>query len=258
MAYVVPQAPSAGYMPANGGSIYHQPPAFGTGSVNLEIVNPHTIRNISGHVFNITFADTNLTYLPANAAKTVTYLHNTTSYTVVDQTASDTLVSKSPIVPEGQPPLFDGMRVNFVNDTTRLAVEDSAFGWNSATLLKAYPYTADVFNLGGQLPSYYDPTDYQIVFSQNVGVDTSTAVPLYGLTAQPVNFRIRNLTNGGYAKFAYSQVINNLLSPPTKNIVIIIIPSYSGSTPNFGWYVSFKGDTTLQLPTSNSAPTLIR
>ncbi|MCL4509901.1 MAG: hypothetical protein M1470_02375 [Bacteroidetes bacterium] len=253
VAYVVPQAPTAGYMPANGGAIYHRPPVYGTGSVNLGIVNPRTLRTINGHVFDITFNDTNLTYVPANAAKSVTYLHNTTSYTVVDVTAGDTLLSNSPIQQVGQPPLFDGMRVGFINDTTQLALSDSAFGWNSASLQKSYPYTTDVFNLGGQLPSLYDPTDYQIQFSHNMGVDTSTAVPLYGLTAQPVNFRIKNLVTGQYAKFAYAQVINSLLTPPTKNIVIIIVPSFTGSNPNFGWYVSFKGDTTIQLPLSDSA-----
>ncbi len=254
VAYVTPQAPMAGYMPANGGSIYHETPTYGTGSVDLQIVNPQALRTIDGHVFNITFSDTSVSYTPQNQSKTATYLHDTQSYTVTDVTAGDTLIANAPIDQLGeQPPLFDGMRATFNNDSTQLATSDSSFGWNSPALAKAYPYEAGVFTLGGLLPSTYDPSDYQLVFSQNVGVDTSTAVPADGLTAQPVNFRIKNLTTGGYAKFAYAQVVNDLLSPPTKNLVIIIIPSFTNGKPNFGWYVSFKGDTTIQLPSSNTA-----
>ncbi len=257
VAYVVPQAPSAGYMPANGGSIYHQPPAYGTGSVNLEIVNPYTIRGINGHVFNITFKDTTYSYTPSASPFPVIYLKNTESYIVVDKTTGDTLIGNAEINPSGQPPLFDGMRVNFNNDTTQLAVGDSAFGWNSASLSKSYPYTADVFTNGGKLPTIYDPSDYQIQFNQGI-VDTSMAVtpsalPPFGIPAFPVNFRVKDLTTGQFVKFAYMPVTNNLLTPPRKYYVIITIPSFTNGNPNFGWYVRFSGDTTLQLPRSSSA-----
>ena len=252
VAYVTPQAPMAGYMPANGGKIYHEPPVYGTGSVSLHIVDNRALRSVDNHVFHVVFSDSALTYLPQGAANTVTYLHQTSSYSVIDNTTGDTLIRNAPIdQTEEQPPVFDGMRVTFVNDSTQLASSDSTFGWNTSALAKKYPYSADVFTLGGQLPAIYDPSSYQIVFSATPGVDTSTAVPLYGLQAVPVNFRIKNLTTGGYAKFAYTQVVNNLLSPPTKDIVIIIIPSFTKGSPNFGWYVSFTGDTTSQLPTTN-------
>ena len=254
VAYVVPQAPMAGYMPANGGAIYHEAPAYGTGSVNLQIVDSRSIRSVNGHVFHVTFNDSTVTDSLPGATEPTTYLHQTDSYTVIDQTANDTLLDKIPIDQGGeQPPLFDGMRVTFANDTTQLAVSDSGYGWNTAALTKAYPFKVDIFNDGGQLPNLYDPSDYQMVFSPYTGVDTSTAVPSLGLQAVPVNFRIKNLTTGGYVKFAYAQVVNNLLTPPTKNIVIITIPSFTNGNPNFGWYVSFKGDTTFQLPNTDSA-----
>lgn len=257
VAYVVPQAPMAGYMPANGGAIYHETPAYGTGSVNLQIVNPRTIRNVDGHVFQITFGDSNYTYTPSNAVYPVTYLDNTGSYTVVDKTTGDTLISNGTMDPSTQPTLFDGMRVSFNNDSTQLAVGDSAFGWNSSSLAKTYPYDAGVFTNGDQLPSYYDPFDYQIQFNQNT-VDTSYAVadtilPPFGIPATPVNFRVKNLTTGKYVPFVFLAVTNTLLTPPKKYYVIITIASFTGGTPNFGWYVRFNGDTTLQLPQNDNA-----
>ena len=257
VAYVVPQAPMAGYMPSNGGKIYHEAPNYGTGSVTLNIVNPLALRTVDNHVFDITFNDTDVTYTPSGDPFSITYLDNTASYTVVDKTTGDTLIDNGQINPSGQPPLFDGMRVNFNNDTTQLAVGDSSFGWNSASLTKAYPYTADVFTNGGTMPSVYDPSDYQIQFSPNT-VDTSmavppTALPPFGIPAYPVNFRVKDLTTGQYAKFAYAAVTNTLLTPPKKYFVIITIPSVTNGKPNFGWYVRFSGDTTLQLPRSDSA-----
>ncbi len=257
VAYVVPQAPMAGYMPANGGKVYHEPPVYGTGSVELHIVNSRDLRAVDGNVFQITFGDSTYTYTPPQQPFSVTYLHNTASYTIVDKTTGDTLVDKGPVSEETQATLFDGMRLSFLNDTTQLAVSDSAYGWNSAGLKKAYPFTAGVYTNGGQMPSLYDPSDYQIQFSPTV-VDTSLAVspsalPPFGIPAYPVHFRVKDLSTGQYAKFAYVPVTNTLLTPPRKYYVIIIVPSFTNGNPNFGWYVRFEGDTTLQLPTSSSA-----
>ncbi len=253
VAYVVPQAPVAGYMPANGGTIYHETPTYGTGTASLEVVDPLSLRAIDGNVFHIIFNDTTISYTPNGAALPVIYPYSTASYSVVDVTSGDTLISDNPLDQSGQPPVFDGMRVSFVNDSTQLALSDSAFGWNSPALAEEYPYSISVFNLGGTTPSLYDPSDYRIQFSDHI-VDTSMAVPSYGLPATPVNFTVKNLTTGQDAQFAYAPVYNRLLSPPVKYIDIITIPSFTGGNPNFGWYVKFNGkDTTLELPKSDSA-----
>ncbi len=257
VAYVVPQAPAAGYMPANGGKIFHESPGYGTGSVTMGVVDPIAVRSVDNHVFDITFTDTNVTTTPSGQPFPVTYLDQTRSYTVVDKTAGDTLITNGQVAPAGQAPLFDGMRVSFSDDTTQLATSDSAFGWNSPSLKAAYPYTTDVFTNGGQLESIYDPSDYQIQFNSNI-VDTSYAVPPsalppFGVPSFPVNFRVKDLTTGQYAKFAYMPVTNTLLTPPKKYYVIITIPNFTNGSPNFGWYVRFSGDTTMQLPRNDSA-----
>lgn len=249
VASVVPNAPMAGYMPATGGPIYHEPPAYGTGSAALNISVSSQLRSLSGHSLQIVFTDSDITTQPAGAPAPVTYLNTTTSYSILDLTSHDTVLDDLTIDASQTSPVFSGMTVTFKNDTTSLAVNDSSFGWNQDSLNNSYPFTVGLFNLGGALSTVYDPSDYQIEFGSAV-VDTSLAYAALGLTAQPVNFRVKNLTTGQYAEFCYAVVNNKLTNPPKTSLDIIFVPRISKGKPVFGWYVSFTGSIGIRLPGS--------
>ncbi|MCX6120645.1 MAG: hypothetical protein NTX44_03370 [Ignavibacteriales bacterium] len=249
VAYVMPNAPMAGYMPATGGLIYHNAPLYGTGTASLNIVASSQLRSLSGHNLQIVFNDSDITTRPANAPGLVTYLNNTTSYSVIDLTSRDTILNNLTIDESQTSTVFAGMTITFMNDSTRLVVSDSSFGWSQDSLNSSYPYIVDLFNLGGALPTNYDPSDYQIEFGGTI-VDTSLSYAVLGLTAQPVNFRVKNLTTGQYSKFCYAVVNNRLTNPPKTNIDIIIVPRITNRNPVLGWYVSFSGKLGIQLPSS--------
>ncbi len=250
-AYAVPQAPVAGYSVDNGGVLMRQEPSVGTGYVVLNIVNPRDLITVNGHTINVTFKDTSYTYKPSGSSNDSTLLNITSSYNVYDATAQDTLVKNNHIL-TGETDLFNGMRLTFHNDKTALNKSDSSFGWSSKELAAKYStYTVDEFNLPQfRLQAVQDPSDFQIQFNDK-NVDTSISYPIVGFDATPVNFRVKNLTQNKYVKFAFAPILDQTVKPAVQRYLIAIVSGYNGTKPNFSWYLRVDVDSSVALPNNS-------
>jgi hypothetical protein len=190
---VKPEAPSAGYTPADfeDGAILAGPNNTAQGTIAYKIIDPNEVK--ANNRYKITFVDT----LSANDLST------THGFTLVDETADKILLEDHPLVggSEGLP-IIDGFQLSFANNPEELALNEETSGWSrsgiNAIIFRAYSYADQPVRLMAG--------DFEIVFSE-VGIDTSK---LYyrgdeEMPPIPVNFTIVNTTTNRPVDFAFRE-----------------------------------------------------
>ena len=192
---VVPSPPSAGFVDAGilGDKIDHISGAS-SGEIYLEILDPQMVKD--AHTYRVSFEDT----LYLNQQGLAGYDTNTTkSYFLVDVTnesAPDTIVNNSEILPESDADVIDGFRLTF-NNVDALGYNRTLSGWNTDSV-----WTFDVaryytFNVVGSMLAY----DYRVVFTESIS-DTSldlcmrtlpngACFPGFSQPSRPVNFKVQ-------------------------------------------------------------------
>lgn len=117
---------------------------------------------------------------------------------------------------------FDGLRLIFQNDwDIALAREASRSGWTNPETAYEYSFRViDTYFGTDRLLGLEHPSDYRIEFADEV-VDTSTAMPEYFVPAIPVNFRVKNVTDGAYLNFIFNDLDRNRFISPFDEIWLI-------------------------------------
>ena len=194
VAVVRPEAPAAGYIPADFdlSQIKRLPGTVTSGIITYEIVNPADIK--ADNTYRITFNDTTLQNLNYPATK---------NFNFVNVTTGDTLLKESTLFQDGEKlPLMDGFILSFYNNPEMLGLNENNSGWSRTGI---YPFRVSPFNLLKQ-PVELMAADFKIIFGE-VGVDTSTTYYRGSteLPAIPVNFTILNTSLHEKVKFAFRE-----------------------------------------------------
>ncbi len=187
-----PEAPSAGFIPANMDTARLLAGGTANGRVGFEMINPDSIKD--KHTYRITFEDT-LDVVSSRytlATKSVSLLDVTDApVTLVDRVPFTDLTLKLPVV--------DGYIVKLANQPG-LDVNTAQSGWNREGIndfeFEAFKYSR---TMGVPVAS-----DYRIEFGE-VGMDTSTYAEISRtrkLDAIAVNFQILNTTRNEKIDFA--------------------------------------------------------
>jgi len=188
-AVVVPNAPAAGYTPPEIlGDQQHVSSGIGTGSMQVNVLNPEEI--VNGAAYSVKFASDTLRY----SYKTKSY-DVIRSYQGVDSTVLAGIDSAFFGAGKMSQP-FDGISLSIMNDTT-VSLDIRNSGWVTGKSNANLMLTQDVSSNGAKWPA-----DYEIQFYDH-NVDTSF-IKQSQYVIMPVNFRIKNITEGHYVKFAMS------------------------------------------------------
>lgn len=187
-AVVVPNAPVAGYVPPQiQGDIKHVTEGAGTGSLQINIIDPRVV--LEGAQYTIEF----------NSSDDYP-LYYTRSYRVIKtfEGVTDTIltVDSTYFGADRISPPFDGMALTVLNDTT-VAIIDTLTGWmigNSNLIVYPFPDATPIRGIPW-------PADYEITF-YDTPQDTTyiQSPPLY--RRFPVNLKVWNKTEGKYSKVA--------------------------------------------------------
>ncbi|MGB9773854.1 MAG: hypothetical protein ACPL4I_07560 [Bacteroidota bacterium] len=237
-AVVIPNAPTAGYVPPGSTPLVRKGTAYGTGSVYLSVLNPRAVKD--GHTYEVVFKDTS--YVGKSVTgKDSLVLKVTKAYSVVDVTASsnpDTVVRWSTsLVGEGD--LFDGVRLTFLNDQLARDITNPNYGWTQGSTNIPPKFDFYMFSAGFVKGVEY-PADYIISFYDDV-VDTSMAYPRLGLPAQPVKYKVFNVTENRYVKTIFNhQPADSLFKTPQHDFIAFYEPILPGKD-TLTWSVTFDG-----------------
>ncbi len=239
---VTPTEPAAGYVPPTLGNIQHVE-GTSTGKIDYEIIDLNKIKD--GHVYKITFEDTLKLASNPNVPDTLT----TKSFTLIDSTASDTLIYKSEnLDADYEQPITDGFRLTFENED-RVELNKSESGWNNGNI-QNYVFEKTVSR-------YYEengsekPNDYLIIFSDSVGFGRSDSV-VYGRRTWPpqdVNFRVFNISENKFIDFGFLEIdttggSGHFSALGTSRDRIIFRERNSQDSLVTTWWVYMDGDTT--------------
>ncbi len=261
VAYVVPEAPTAGYVGPDVPNMLLRAPgtqSFGTGQVFLNVLKPSLVPN---KTFRVTFADSVPNYVPI-----------TTGYNVIDysdSTAPDTLL-RAPLVPnetngDYDNYVFDGMYLTF-NNSWGVTPVDSLSGWNRSYALSNLRYKGPVafpLQSGFKDVGIAYPRNYIIVFDSTL-VDSSTQFALQKtsggtqtIPAVPVNFRVYDADTHqrvGCMFVPFPSKIRPLgfVVPNSQIVLLQNLKTRSGAdTTVVTWYYTFSGnDSTYHIPTA--------
>ncbi len=187
-AVVVPNAPVAGYVPPQiQGDIKHVSEGVGSGSLQLNILDPRIVLDGAQYSIEFTSSDDYPLYHTKSYKVIKTYNGVTDTMMTVDSTYFGF---------ERISPPFDGMAVTVLNDTL-VTIIDTLTGWlvgNSNLLVYPFPDATPVRGIPW-------PADYEITF-YDTPQDTCyiQSPPLY--RRFPVNLKIWNKTEGKYSKVA--------------------------------------------------------
>ncbi len=262
-AYVIPRAPSAGYVGPNVPNLFAPAPGyslFGTGKAYLHVVDPERVPD---KTFRIGFADTLNGILPV-----------TTGYYIIDFTNSstpDTLMfygtaqvplNSTQVEGDRDKYTFDGMYVTVDNDWT--VKYDTASGWNRTYAKPNFKYTFSPFQFNdvAETGTVY-PEDYTFVFdSSKTDTSTNLVITYQGspltIAKENTNFRVLDPHTGGLVPYALLEpdcISDNIgcgvLSADDIVILLAKAKTKSGAdTTLITWSLTPVGaDTTNHLPT---------
>ncbi len=258
-AYIVPQAPVAGYVRPDVPNLLPPAPGvipFGTGTVYLRVVDPRAVPN---KTYRVTFADTvqNFTQI-------------TQEFQVIDYTNQNSpkTLLKVPLKPgqeisDFDKYSFDGMLVT-VNNSWVVALIDSLSGWNKTYKQSNYRIDFETFNFATitQKGVTY-PRDYNVVFD-SVLVDTSRDLSVFdqnsGWVTIPktrTNFKILDARIGDRVPYAFLEPNPSPVKPDgffTANDLVIFLQNVKTNqgkdTTIITWTLSPLGaDTVNHIPT---------
>lgn len=235
--YITPGVRPAGYNPAEIKSLNKSEGFIGTGSIAVEIVDDQAI--INNHPYQVAFEDSgaerftknwslidlltpDTVYVPENdktyivdplttielPAGTDTVYVNGLPFAVLDNSYTgtyDTLVNKSTKY-TGFTPIRHGFRVQLYNDNViKLDTSKSGFVGGISEPV-SYSFSLILDPQHPQFNGFSLPNDYSIEFYETI-VDTSLEIhsPSGNFPAQPVNFKVKNLTENKYIDFFYNK-----------------------------------------------------
>jgi len=230
-AVVVPNAPSAGYIPPEGAGELTHIQGHATGDVHSLIINPRDVRD--NRTYRVEFADTAITRI-------------TTGYHVLDVTdraSADTLVYDERIF-TGETRFFDGLRLVF-NNHWESRYADTLSGWMDGNIWEGMTYRMAIFDAtvrGQRVRGVRNPADYEIEFFDEV-VDTSIVHPVLGGTAQPLNFQVRNVTDGTKPKVRFSDITDQI----SRSVTLVLIEEIEGED-RITWRIPLTGSPSMELP----------
>jgi len=176
-AVVTPNAPSAGYVPAEiDGDLSSVTSGIGTGSISVNILNSNEIKE--GASYKVLFQ-----------SEGVTSDYVTTQYKIISTIGSDVdtavTVSADDIGGSAASPPFDGMTVTVSNDTA-VSVDVNESGWLVGESNLTIAITPDSSSPAKNVKW---PSDYQIKWYDQ----TVSETPFFNL---PINFAVSDITNG--------------------------------------------------------------
>ncbi len=221
---VVPNAPSAGYVPPEGaGKIEHvEGPA--TGEVYSVVINPREVKD--NHTYRVEFTDTTLSRL-------------TESYRVIDitdQLAPDTLLSNARTF-IGETAFFDGLQLSF-NNNWEVRYLSANSGWSDDQSFPHFTYNLAIVEMvdifGQTVRGVRNPADYEIEFFDEV-VDTSIDYPSLGVVAEPLYFKIRNIIDGTEPDVLYF----SFKADEFRQTTIALMEEFDGE-PRLTWVIDFR------------------
>ena len=198
VAIVRPEAPSAGYVPADIDTIEAVSILKPSGYFTYRIIDPAMVKD--NHRYRITFEDTIRAGSVAEGDTLSTKSWTLADVTYEDQGVIDTLIDQSQKLSlYDEQPIVDGFQL-MIHNTKYIAIDRSRSHWNRDSL---YTISFKVFKYGFVTGTMY-PSDYLIIFDE-VGVDTSTyfQVRRVDLNPKPVNFRVYNLSTSRFIDFAF-------------------------------------------------------
>ncbi|MFN3873360.1 MAG: hypothetical protein ACK4R9_10190 [Ignavibacterium sp.] len=187
-AVVVPNAPVAGYVPPQiQGDIKHVSEGVGTGSLQLNILDPRTV--LEGAQYSIEFNSSDDYPLYHSKSYKIIKTYNGVTDTIL--TVDSTYFGIERISPP-----FDGMAITVLNDTV-VTIIDTLTGWligNSNLIVYPFPDATPIRGIPW-------PADYEITF-YDTPQDTCyiQSPPLY--RRFPVNLKVWNKTEGKFSKIA--------------------------------------------------------
>jgi len=199
VAIVRPEAPSAGYKPAEMESgIIPGPNNTATGTINYTIYDNTNIKN--NHQYQITFKD-------SLSGTGVTATKSTKSFTLVNTTTNDTLIYDHSLEggAEGLP-IVDGFQLSFANNPEKLEVDMDRSGWNTPGIPE-FRFRPE----NRAKPEDLYTSDFKIAFRD--APDPSLPKPIFyykGSSSKlyepiPVNFEVISLKENKNIPFAFRE-----------------------------------------------------
>jgi hypothetical protein len=195
---VRPEAPAAGFIPAGNlmDSIQHSS-GDGTGRIFAEVIDPLTVKD--GHTYTMTFEDDGK------------FQPTTTAMNIIDLSSGagvpDTLIRHQKNITLDAY-LFDGIKVTVLNDW-QIQSDVANVKWRDSTRNILLPDLAHGVGWTRAAQGFAQgvayPAHYQLEIG-NAGADTSAGIAVFTMPNdphQPVNFRIKNITENRYVKFNF-------------------------------------------------------
>ncbi len=218
-AEVTPNASVAGYVPPQiVGNLSKVSSGLGTGSINVQVLNPQTISN--GAQYKILFNANGSIPNYRTSTYSIVKSYNGKTDTLESDVDATTFGSNVYSIP------FDGMVFAFNNDTT-VSINDTLTGWYVGSSNLNLSVIPD--NTSPSLDVKW-PTDYQMEF-----FDHTVATTPYNKI--PVNYVITDLNTGDTVK---SEIIDNDKSKTltTGDDIIMIQPV--GSQTKYSWRIHYQ------------------
>jgi len=246
---VTPSPEPAGYLPAEVSAFDHIS-GSATGDISIDVVDPATVKDRNTYL--ITFADT--VYESGSTTRPDTLRTKWFNLFNVTAADTDTVLWQNPnFSAEDEVPLTDGFQLQFSNED-RVRFSGTESEWRETNEVKV-GFSMRVHQLGFSLGEPY-PSDYEIEIGE-VGIDTSEAVGSFDvgttLPAKPVNFRVKNLSQGRYIDFAFWEL--DTTGGPGRITVneeesdrIIFIDSTETDSAKVTWQFSLLWDSTAAQP----------
>ncbi|MEA3286056.1 MAG: hypothetical protein U9Q77_01585 [Candidatus Marinimicrobia bacterium] len=215
-AVVVPNAPSAGYIPGKTSDVEHI--GLATGAYDVSVMVPDSIAD--DHEYEITFTDTTLGRYTASVS-----IHDLTDDVLIHHvTPYDEFVLSSEII--------KGMQFDLFNDSAEVAETKWLVGNSNIEIETELLWSPKSIPL---------PEDFEIrVYTANT--DTSYN-PLIFLRT-PVNFQVWNTTRNEQWDFEFSEAIHKD-STLNGGDRIVIVFNAQGFLFNTAWEFYFRDDTSM-------------
>lgn len=186
-AVVKPNAPAAGYVPPQvNGNLDQVTSGIGTGSLIVNVLNPNEV--INGAAYTVKFKSDTLLYRYTTKSYDVIR-----SYQGVDSTVASGIDSTFFGLSKMSPP-FDGISVT-VDSDTGINLDIMRSGWVKGASTAYLVPSQNTSSIGTKWAA-----DYEIEFYDHI-VDT-TDLKEGAYVVIPINYKIRNITQGHYVKIA--------------------------------------------------------
>jgi len=188
-AVVVPNAPASGYIPPEVvGDLKHVSSGIGTGSLLVNVLNPDEVLN--GASYKVKFNTDTLLYQYTTKSFDVIRTYQGTDSPVLTGVDSSFFGATKMSQP------FDGLSVSVTNDTA-IALDVTKTGWVKGQCNANITVTQNISSTGVKWPA-----DYEFEFYDHI-VDT-TDLKDGAYVIMPINFKVKNITEGRYVKIAMS------------------------------------------------------